>query len=86
MADQELIDKVRRRELTVHDMVRLAQEGKHTEARKLLAALKVVAANEPNQFSTSPGKPPVFKRRGRVVVQKEDGSWELKNPSKKRVT
>jgi len=75
-----LVQDARARKFSAEDFLRLKNEGKHDKARNLLAALAVVAENEPNEFVQENGKPAVAKRRGKIVVPDGTGGWKLKNP------
>ena len=62
------------------DIVKLHREGKLAEARAKFKELIAKAKTEPDEIIQETGRPLVFKRRGRLVVQDEGGNWKLKNP------
>ena len=81
----KLIQDARARKFTAEDSLRLNKEGKHDKARNLMAALAVVAENEPNEFIQETGKAAVARRRGKIVVPDEAGGWKLKNPPRQKI-
>lgn len=70
--------------MNINDVIKLAEDGKTAEAKALMEELKVKAMNEPDEFIQEIGKPAVFKRRGKFVVQNKTGEWVLKNPSRRK--
>ena len=81
----KLIQDARARKLTTEDCLRLNKEGKRDKARNLMAALAVVAENEPNEIIQETGEAAVAKRRGKIVVPDDDGGWKPKNPPRQKI-
>ncbi|MBL6928259.1 MAG: hypothetical protein ISR44_03725 [Rhodospirillales bacterium] len=70
--------------MSIEDLIKLSKEGKTAEAQALMKKLMEKARNEPDEFIQETGKPAVFKRRGKFVVQDEAGNWVLKNPPRRK--
>ncbi len=68
----------------LEDIRKLNREGKVAEARAKFEELRAKAKTEPDEFIQETGRPLVFKRRGRLVVQDEGGDWKLKNPPQRK--
>ncbi len=81
---EKLVRDVREGKIGIEDCLKLNKDGKRDEARALMAALAEEAENAPDEFITETGRPAVFKRRGRLVVQDEEGNWKLKNPPRRK--
>jgi hypothetical protein len=77
-----LMRDVRAKKVTVHDAMRLQDEGKHEEARVIFGALMEHGANQPTEIIMETGRPAVAKQRGKVVELDKEGKWQLKNPPK----
>jgi len=81
----KLIQDARARKFTADDCLRLNKEGRQDKARNLMAALAVVAENEPNEIIQKTGKAAVTKRRGKIVVPDEAGGSKTKNPPRQKI-
>ena len=78
------IRDVREGKIGFRDVLKLDKDGKRDEARALMAALAEEAENAPDEFITETGRPAIFKSRGKLVVQDEEGKWKLKNPPRRK--
>lgn len=67
------------------DVMRLANEGKKAEADILMKKLMDDAKYAPTELIATKGKPPIFKCRGKFVIQDENDKWVLKNTPKRKV-
>lgn len=70
--------------MNLEDVFELIDDGKNTEAQTLMKTLSEEARNQPDEVKHEVGGSVVFKRRGKFVVQDEDGNWNLKNPPQRK--
>lgn len=68
----------------IDDFKKLMQDGKIDEARAVIREEIVKAEFHPDEVIQKPGRPVVFKRRGRLVEPDKDGNWKLKNPPRRK--
>ncbi len=81
---EKLVRDVREGKIGIEDCLKLNKDGKRDEARAVMAALVEEAVNAPDEFLLETGRPAIVKRRGRLVVQDEEGNWKLKNPPRRK--
>ncbi len=81
---EKLVRDVREKKTRVEVVFKLVEDGKRDEARAVMAALVEEAENAPDEIILETGRPAIVKRRGRLVVQDEEGSWKLKNPPRRK--
>ena len=70
--------------MNIEDVFELVDDGKNTEAQALMRTLSENAKSQPDEIKQEAGCAVVFKRRGKIVVQDEDGNWKLKNPPQRK--
>ena len=70
--------------MNIEDVFELVDDGKNTEAQALMRTLSENAKSQPDEIKHEAGCAVVFKRRGKIVVQDEDGNWKLKNPPQRK--
>ena len=70
--------------MNIEDVFELVDDGKNTEAQALMRTLSENAKSQPDEIKQEAGCAVVFKRRGKIVAQDEDGNWKLKNPPQRK--
>ena len=62
--------------MNIEDVFELVDDGKNTEAQALMRTLSEKARSQPDEIKQEADCSVVFKRRGKIVVQDEDGKEE----------
>ncbi len=81
---EKIVRDVREGKISIKDCLELAKDGKHDEARAVMAVLVERAEYVPDEIIQETGRPAIVKSRGRLVVLNEEGNWKLKNPPRQK--